>query len=534
MNTPVGGIAAAAGRHPGAHRAGRPRPPAARPRRRSRSAGTPPATTSASPATAATRTARSSRARTGTSFSFTGLTCGTSYTLAVDAYDAAGNRSTRPSISASTSACSPAPDTQAPTAPAGLAASGQTQTQITLSWNASSDNVGVTGYSRYQNGTLVSSGTGTSFNFTGLTCGTSYTLAVDAYDAAGNRSTRPSISASTLACSAGTGPVAAYSFDTATGTSLTDNSGSGNTGSISGATWTSAGKSGGALAFDGVNDIVTVADKASLDLSTANDARGLDPPDRQQHLADDRHQGDERQPDLRPVLELRCSAAERDRLHRRQPGSGHHSRPDRGRDVELDASRIHLRRRRASAVRQRHPGLDHERDRCDGQLGRPAPDRWQQRLGGMVPGPDRRPPRLQPCPHAEPAPDRHEHAGRTAAGRRHAGTVGSGRPGRQRPDADRADAVLERLDRQRRRHRLQHLPQHRRSRHDRPGDPHLHLHRPHLRNRLLPRSGRSRRRRKPLRPGDCQRHDQRLYAPATPRHRRFRPGWSSAARRRPR
>ncbi len=205
---------------------------------------------------------------TGTSFSFTGLACGTSYTLAVDAYDAAGNRSTRPSISASTSACSPAADTQAPTAPAGLTASGQTQTQITLSWNASSDNVGVTGYSRYQNGTLVSSGTGTSFSFTGLACGTSYTLAVDAYDAAGNRSTRPSISASTLACPTSTGPVAAYSFDTATGTTLADNSGGGNAGSISGATWTSAGKSGGALAFDGVNDMVTVADKASLDLST--------------------------------------------------------------------------------------------------------------------------------------------------------------------------------------------------------------------------------------------------------------------------
>ena len=265
---------------------------------------------------------------TGTSFSFTGLTCGTSYTLAVDAYDAAGNRSTRPSVSASTSACSPAPDTQAPTAPAGLAASGQTQTQITLNWNASSDNVGVTGYSRYQNGTLVSGGTGTSFSFTGLTCGTSYTLAVDAYDAAGNRSTRPSISASTLACSAGTGPVAAYSFDTATGTSLTDNSGGGNTGSISGATWTSAGKSGGALAFDGVNDIVTVADKASLDLSTGMTLEAWIRPTANSTLADGRHQGAERQPDLRPLLELRCPAAERDRLDRRQPGSGHHPRPD--------------------------------------------------------------------------------------------------------------------------------------------------------------------------------------------------------------
>ena len=161
----------------------------------------------------------------------------------------------------------PPPDTQAPTAPAGLAASGQTQTQITLSWTASSDNVGVTGYSRYQNGTLISSATGTSFTFTGLACGTSYTLAVDAFDAAGNRSTRPSVSASTQACPASP-PVAAYSFDAATGTSLTDNSGSGNTGTISGATWTGAGKSGGALAFDGVNDIVTIADKASLDLTT--------------------------------------------------------------------------------------------------------------------------------------------------------------------------------------------------------------------------------------------------------------------------
>ena len=65
----------------------------------------------------------------------------------------------------------PPPDTQAPTAPAGLTASGQTQTQITLSWTASSDNVGVTGYSRYQNGTLISSATGTSFTFTASPAG---------------------------------------------------------------------------------------------------------------------------------------------------------------------------------------------------------------------------------------------------------------------------------------------------------------------------------------------------------------------------
>ena len=52
-----------------------------------------------------------------------------------------------------------------------LAASGA-QNQITLSWTASTDNVGVTGYSRYQNGVLGSSAAGTSYTFTGLACAT--------------------------------------------------------------------------------------------------------------------------------------------------------------------------------------------------------------------------------------------------------------------------------------------------------------------------------------------------------------------------
>ena len=60
-------------------------------------------------------------------------------------------------------------------------------------------------------------------------------------------------------------PVAAYSFDAGSGATLADLSGNGNTGAISGATWTT-GKNGKALNFDGVNDWVTVADSASLDL----------------------------------------------------------------------------------------------------------------------------------------------------------------------------------------------------------------------------------------------------------------------------
>ena len=63
--------------------------------------------------------------------------------------------------------------------------------------------------------------------------------------------------------------MAAYNFNQGTGTTLEDRTGSGRTGTISGATWTAQGKYGSALSFDGVNDWVTVADANSLDLTTA-------------------------------------------------------------------------------------------------------------------------------------------------------------------------------------------------------------------------------------------------------------------------
>src|SRR4051812_48360577 len=66
-----------------------------------------------------------------------------------------------------------------------------------------------------------------------------------------------------------TGLVGAYGFDEASTTTADDTSGSDNAGAISGATRTAAGKFGGALSFDGVNDRVNIADSASLDLSNA-------------------------------------------------------------------------------------------------------------------------------------------------------------------------------------------------------------------------------------------------------------------------
>jgi chitodextrinase len=133
-----------------------------------------------------------------TSGIFSGLTCNTSYTLAVDAYDAAGNRSAQTVVMVSTTAC---PDTSAPSSPTGLAASNVTQTGLTVTWNASTDNVGVTGYDVYRGGTKVATVTSTSSAQSGLVCGTSYSFGVVARDAAGNSSSQASSQASTSACS---------------------------------------------------------------------------------------------------------------------------------------------------------------------------------------------------------------------------------------------------------------------------------------------------------------------------------------------
>lgn len=91
-------------------------------------------------------------------------------------------------------------DTTAPSTPTGLTASGTTSTATSLSWSASTDNVGVTGYEVLRNGTVVGTATGTTYTATGLSPSTAYTFAVRAYDAAGNRSgTSSSVSVTTTA-----------------------------------------------------------------------------------------------------------------------------------------------------------------------------------------------------------------------------------------------------------------------------------------------------------------------------------------------
>ncbi|WP_310551479.1 cellulase family glycosylhydrolase [Paenibacillus glufosinatiresistens] len=79
-------------------------------------------------------------------------------------------------------------DTQPPTAPANLAGTAASFSSVTLSWAASTDNTGVSGYNVYQDGTLVQISPTTGASVHGLKANTEYTFTVKAVDAAGNLS----------------------------------------------------------------------------------------------------------------------------------------------------------------------------------------------------------------------------------------------------------------------------------------------------------------------------------------------------------
>ncbi|MDA8430920.1 MAG: hypothetical protein M0T70_16820 [Geobacteraceae bacterium] len=88
-------------------------------------------------------------------------------------------------------------DTTAPTTPANLSAAVSSSSQINLSWNASTDNVGVTGYKIYRGGIYQTTVTGTTYSDTGLTASTQYIYEVSAIDAAGNESGKSSPASTT-------------------------------------------------------------------------------------------------------------------------------------------------------------------------------------------------------------------------------------------------------------------------------------------------------------------------------------------------
>ncbi|MFE7623782.1 glycoside hydrolase family 6 protein [Streptomyces sp. NPDC057509] len=96
-------------------------------------------------------------------------------------------------------------DTQAPTAPTGLTATAKTSSSVSLSWTASSDDTGVTGYTVYRDGVQVGTSTTTSYTDTGLSASTAYSYTVKAKDAAGNVSAASSALSATTSAGGGTG-----------------------------------------------------------------------------------------------------------------------------------------------------------------------------------------------------------------------------------------------------------------------------------------------------------------------------------------
>jgi endonuclease I/chitodextrinase len=116
-----------------------------------------------------------------------GLSASTSYNFYVIAKDAAVNSSPQSNTEIGTTTVY-IPDTQEPTAATSLAVGTIKSNSIFLSWNASSDNVGVATYDIYVNGVYNSSIVGTTATITGLTPSTFYTFYIIALDAAANHS----------------------------------------------------------------------------------------------------------------------------------------------------------------------------------------------------------------------------------------------------------------------------------------------------------------------------------------------------------
>jgi chitodextrinase len=82
------------------------------------------------------------------------------------------------------------PDSTPPSVPEGVTATNVDRGQVRLSWNASTDNVGVTGYRLYRNGAMLTAlpGTATTYDDSTVRPDTGYDYQVAAIDAAGNQS----------------------------------------------------------------------------------------------------------------------------------------------------------------------------------------------------------------------------------------------------------------------------------------------------------------------------------------------------------
>ncbi|WP_407344410.1 fibronectin type III domain-containing protein [Pengzhenrongella phosphoraccumulans] len=120
-------------------------------------------------------------------------------------------------------AATPPPDAVAPSVPVGVSAVASGSTSVVVSWSASTDNVGVTGYRVLRDGGVVATVTGTTLTDSGLSPGGTYAYTVVAFDAAGNASA-PSAPATVTMPGPVVGPPSfhgAATTSTASGSSVT-------------------------------------------------------------------------------------------------------------------------------------------------------------------------------------------------------------------------------------------------------------------------------------------------------------------------
>ena len=166
-------------------------------------------------------------------------------------------------------------DATPPTAPSNLSATASAG-QVALAWTGSTDAGGVSGYSIYRStapgftpspANRVAQSTGPSYVDTSVPAGTYY-YQVTADDFAGNTSGPSNEVTAMVASGPPGGLVAAYGFDEGSGTTTADRSAYGNSGALSNATWSTAGKFGNALSFNGTNARVDVNDSNSLDVTS--------------------------------------------------------------------------------------------------------------------------------------------------------------------------------------------------------------------------------------------------------------------------
>ena len=113
------------------------------------------------------------------------VTDATNYTYAVDAFDAAGNHSPQSAPVTVTT-----PDITPPSVPTGVSAIALAKALVNVSWSASTDNMGVTGYTVYRDGVGLAAVSHSTLSYADTTVApsTTYSYTIDAFDAAGNHS----------------------------------------------------------------------------------------------------------------------------------------------------------------------------------------------------------------------------------------------------------------------------------------------------------------------------------------------------------